>query len=84
MSNAILALLGVISTAEALKLQATQSDLSESSLTCHYDLDRLAKGDGGHWDNHPHGVQFEDPDFPAAQSSLFWNKYKGSGVRSTH
>jgi hypothetical protein len=88
MSIAILALLGVISSTQAAELTAAASpntsDWSQNDLTCHFGIDRLNHGDNGDWANHAKGSLYSDATFPAARSSLYWDKYQSSSVRSTY
>ena len=83
MSIAILALIGAISTAQAVEAINT-SNWPDSDLTCHFNIDRLNKGDGGDWENHTKGKLFQDKTFPANKSSLFWKEYQSSSVRGTY
>ena len=80
MTLAIQVLLGLISSTQAVQMV---NDWPSNDLTCKFSLERLNKGTSD-FANHPKGVLYNDASFPAAVSSLFWEKYPASTVRRTY
>jgi hypothetical protein len=81
MNIAVLALIGAVSAAQVKTLATSWR---ENDLTCSFNLERLRKGDEGAWENHTKGELFEDEQFPASRTSLYWNDYPSSSVRRTY
>jgi len=82
MNTAVLALLGYITAAQAV--EQINQDWPNNELTCEFGVERLNHGENADFANHQKGTLFNDKEFPAARSSLYWSDYNSSSIRSKY